>query len=92
MHLYNRVRSKYPKKNIPIIFLTGESICDNVSPYKTVEKEEVHTKYTSQRAAGGEIAAGGSGWNGLLRANRTESGRGDGEETSLPNQAYDSMQ
>ena len=68
--------------------MTGESICDNVSPYKTVEKEEVHTKYTSQRAAGGEIAAGGSGWNGLLRANRTESGRGDGEETSLINQIY----
>lgn len=75
-------------KKLIIIFLTDSLFCDNVCPYKTDEKEEVHAKYASQRAAGGEIAAGGSGWNGLSRATRTGSGREDGEDTSLTNQIY----
>ncbi|MBP3504858.1 MAG: hypothetical protein J6K43_00445 [Lachnospiraceae bacterium] len=47
---------------------------------ETDEKEEVHVKCVSQRAAGGGIAVDGSRWNGLSRATRTGNGREDGED------------
>lgn len=71
-----------------IFFLTWHNIMWYFTNTETDEKEEVHLKYVSQRAAGGGIAVDGSRWNGLSRATRTGIGREDGEETSLKNQIY----
>lgn len=61
-------------------FLTEYNIMWYFTVTETDEKEEVHVKCVSQRAAGGGIAVDGSRWNGLSRATRTGNGREDGED------------
>ena len=71
-----------------IFSLTEYNIMWYFTVTETDEKEEVHVKCVSQRAAGGGIAVDGSRWNGLSRATRTGNGREDGEEPSLTSQIY----